>query len=96
MLGGEIWVESQEHIGSQFHFVLSYKIQSQEQIKMNKPYLSSIQGLKLALIEDNETYKSILQRILNSFGFVIEHYASVNDALPELSAQTKLFRCFDI
>ena len=85
LLGGEIWVESQENVGSQFHFTVNYQTQSTEQIRVNKPYLSSIQGLKLALIEDNDTYKSILQRILKSFGFLVEHYTCVEDALPELS-----------
>ena len=91
LLGGEIWVESQEHVGSQFHFTVSYQVQTQEQIQSTKPYLSSIQGLKLALIEDNDTYKSILQRIINSFGFVLEVYSSVAEALPELSQQESSF-----
>ena len=91
LLGGEIWAESQEHVGSQFHFTVSYQVQTQEQIQSTKPYLSSIQGLKLALIEDNDTYKSILQRIINSFGFVLEVYSSVAEALPELSQQESSF-----
>ncbi|WP_158089115.1 ABC transporter substrate-binding protein [Cognaticolwellia mytili] len=91
LLSGEIWLESQEQVGSQFHFTLSYQTQSQEQIQENRPYLSSIQGLKLALIEDNDTYKSILQRIINSFGFVLEVYSSVEEALPELSQQESSF-----
>jgi PAS domain S-box-containing protein len=89
--GGEIWLESQEYVGSQFHFTVSYQTQSQEQIQENKPYLSSIQGLKLALIEDNDTYKSILKRILHSFGFIIESYVSVAEALPELLQQATPF-----
>ncbi len=91
LLGGEIWLESEENIGSQFHFTISYQTQSAEQAKANKPHLSSIQGLKLALIEDNDTYKSILQRILKSFGFIVENYNSVIEALPELSQQANAF-----
>jgi PAS domain S-box-containing protein len=91
LLGGEIWLESEEHIGSQFHFTISYQTQSQEQIQVTKPHLSSIQGLKLALIEDNDTYKSILKRILHSFGFIIESYTSAAEALPELSQQENAF-----
>jgi PAS domain S-box-containing protein len=98
LLGGEIWLESQEHVGSKFHFTVNYQTQSQEQIQVNKPYLSSIQGLKLALIEDNDTYKSILKRILHSFGFIIESYVSVAEALPELLQQATPFDAliFDI
>ena len=91
LLGGQIWMESKEHIGSQFHFTISYQIQTQAQIQLTRPYLTSIQGLRLALIEDNDTYKSILQRILNSFGFVIEVYSSVAEALPEIAEQSGSF-----
>lgn len=91
LLGGEIWVESEENIGSQFHFTICCQTQTSAQIKANKPHLSSIQGLTLALIEDNDTYKSILQRMLKSFGFIVENYGSVIEALPELSQKSSSF-----
>jgi PAS domain S-box-containing protein len=91
LLGGEIWLESEENNGSQFHFTVSYQSQSSAQIESKRPYLSSIKGLKLALIADNESYKPILQRILTSFGFIIETYSSVTEALPKLVQQEGIF-----
>lgn len=91
LLGGEIWLESQENNGSKFHFTVNYQSQSLEQVQAKRPYLSSIQGLKLALIADNESYKPILQRILKSFGFIVETYHSVTEALPELITRNSEF-----
>jgi len=91
LLGGEIWLESQENNGSKFHFTVSYQSQSVEQVQAKRPYLSSIQGLKLALIADNESYKPILKRILKSFGFIVDTYSSVTEALPELIKHNNAF-----
>jgi two-component system sensor histidine kinase/response regulator len=91
LLGGEIWLDSEENKGSKFHFTLSYQSQSLESIKAKKPNLSSIEGLKIALVTDNEIYKAILQRMLKSWGFIVEHYSYVGAVLPELSVKTKVF-----
>lgn len=94
MLGGEIWVESQENVGSQFHFSITYQVQSDEQIKLTKPNLTSIQGLQLALIEDSETYRSILQRIFTSLGFLVETYPSLEAITQVLNQHAMHFDAF--
>lgn len=91
LLGGEIWLESEENNGSKFHFTVSYQSQSLAQIESKRPYLSSIQGLKLALIADNESYKPILLRILKSFGFIVDTYNSTAEALSELPQHPDVF-----
>jgi two-component system sensor histidine kinase/response regulator len=91
LLGGDIWLDSEENKGSQFHFTLSYQSQSSKDINAKKTNLTSVEGLTIALITDNKVYKTILQRMLMSSGFIVENFNSVAEALPELKNKNKVF-----
>ena len=91
LLGGKIWLESEENKGSEFHLTLNYQSQSLENIKAKKPNLTPIEGLKIALVTDNEIYQAIIQRMLKSWGFIVENYSCVKAVLPELKGKTKVF-----
>jgi two-component system sensor histidine kinase/response regulator len=91
LLGGDIWLDSEENKGSKFHFTLNYQSQSSEDINAKKTNLTSVDGLTIALITDNKIYKTILQRMLTSSGFIVENFNSVAEALPELKNKNKVF-----
>lgn len=86
LLDGDIWVESQIGVGSQFYFTVKLQVQSPAQIRLHRPYLSSIQGLQIALISDTDMYQSILLRILTSLGFSVTNFTGIEDALASLSS----------
>ena len=91
LLGGKIWLESEEHVGSIFHFTLSYQSQSKNELSIKNPNLTIIKELKIALVTDNTVYQPILQRILTSLGFAVENFSSTDELLSGLTKQHDSF-----
>jgi signal transduction histidine kinase len=69
MMGGRLWAESQEGIGSQFHFTGEFKV---EQPIRKKASCSkeSLRGLRVLIVDDHETSRSILERALEHWGML--------------------------
>jgi PAS domain S-box-containing protein len=70
MMGGNIDVDSEPDKGSTFFFTATFGYQENDAIKIQIP--ESLIGIKVLIVDDNETFRLVIKKYLEGFGFTVE------------------------
>jgi CheY-like chemotaxis protein len=83
LMGGRIWVESAVGSGSKFHFTAQFDL-GERAAAVRSPTIESLVGLRVLVVDDNETNRLILREMLANWEMRPTTVADADAALLEL------------
>jgi len=85
LMGGRVWLESEQGTGTCFHATVHLGIQNVPLAKMRPEIdVRDLAGVSVLVVDDNETNRQILQEILTSWHMVPTLASSGQEALVEM------------
>lgn len=94
LMNGEIGVESEVDIGSRFWFILPFEKQSASVAA--KDNLVNLNGLKLLVVDDNETNRKVIRYQVANWGIQLDEAANATVSLDLLRQQASQGTPYDI
>jgi len=88
MMGGEIWVESEPGKWSEFIFTATFGLGEKVPKRRLEPS-PDLRGMRVLVVDDNDSSREILQGLLESMSFDVSLTASGKEGIAELEKAAK-------
>jgi CheY-like chemotaxis protein/nitrogen-specific signal transduction histidine kinase len=89
MMNGEIWVESELGVGTQYYYTLNLPVYEKDINDKNEIDLTAIKGKRILIVDDNSDNRLILKESLDSKGLRSLEVGSGKLALEEIHKSLK-------
>ncbi|MDH3393770.1 MAG: cache domain-containing protein, partial [Desulfobulbaceae bacterium] len=96
LMGGDIWLESEEGRGSKFFFTVVFQVQEDLPVKSGSAVGIDLQGVRALVVDDNQTNRFVLREFLSGWGIEVQEATGGEAGLAELSTSLAESRPFDL